>query len=112
MAKRYYETIRHYESVVVLKPTLTEEEVNRRLQEIKDFITKKGGEILNVLDWGLKPLAYRINNFTHGRYFIIEIRSENTDLPNELDFYYKINDDVIRWLNIKQKAKKETNHAQ
>ena len=52
MAKRYYETIRHYESVVVLKPTLSEEEVNRKVQEIKDFITKKGGEILNVLDWG------------------------------------------------------------
>jgi small subunit ribosomal protein S6 len=112
MAKRYYETIRHYESVVVLKPTLSEEEVSRRVQEIKDFITKKGGEVLQVLDWGLKPLAYRINNFAHGRYFIIEIRSQNTNLPNELDFYYKINEDVIRWLNIQQKVRKEASRAQ
>jgi ribosomal protein S6 len=29
-----------------------------------------------------------------------------------LDFYYKINDDVIRWLNIYQKVRKETSHAQ
>jgi small subunit ribosomal protein S6 len=112
MAKRYYETIRYYESVVVLKPTLSEEEVSRRVQEIKDFITKKGGEVLQVLDWGLKPLAYRINNFAHGRYFIIEIRSQNTNLPNELDFYYKINEDVIRWLNIQQKVRKEASRAQ
>jgi small subunit ribosomal protein S6 len=112
MARRYYETIRHYESVVVLKTTLSEEEVNRRVQEIKDFITKKGGEVLQALDWGLKPLAYRINNFAHGRYFIIEIRSQNTNLPNELDFYYKINEDVIRWLNIQQKVKKEASRAQ
>jgi len=112
MAKRFYETIRHYESVVVLKPTLSEEEVSRRVQEVKDFITKKGGEVLQVLDWELKPLAYRINNFTHGRYFIIEIRSQNTNLPNELDFYYKINEDVIGWLNIQQKVKKEASHAQ
>ncbi len=112
MAKRFYKTTRYYESLVVLKPTLSEEEVGRRIQEIKDFIAKKGGEVLQTTDWGLKPLAYRINNFTHGRYFIVEIMSQNTNLPNELDFYYKINEDVIRWLNIQKEMKREVSHAQ
>ncbi|MCS7278280.1 MAG: 30S ribosomal protein S6 [Aquificaceae bacterium] len=112
MAKRYYETVRHYESVVVFKPTLIEDEVQKRLQELKDFIQKKGGEILNIVDWGTKQLAYTIKGFNHGRYFILTIRSEKPELPNELDFYYKINEDVLRWLNIHTKAEKGEKVAQ
>ncbi len=112
MGRRYYETERYYESVVVFKPTLTEEEVQRRLQELKDFIQKKGGEVLNITDWGTKQLAYPIQRFHYGRYFILLIRSENTDLPNDLDFYYKINDDVIRWLNMKLKKSEVSQVAQ
>lgn len=109
MAKRYYETTRYYESVFILKPTLTEEEVQRRLQEIRDTVQKKGGEILREEDWGLKKLAYPIGNFNHGRYFIFRVTSSNPQLPNDLDFYYKINDDVIRWLNFQVKEKEVKN---
>ncbi len=101
MAKRYYKTRRSYESVVVFKPTMTEEEVQKRIQEIKEQIEKKNGEVVSVEDWGTKQLAYRIGNFNHGRYILIKINSENPQLPNELDFYYKISDDIIRWLNNK-----------
>lgn len=112
MARRYYKTLRQYESVLVFKPTLGEDEVQRRLQEVKDFIQKKGGDILNVVDWGTKPLAYPIKGFNHGRYIVLQIRSEKPDLPNELDFYYKINEDVIRWLNIQVKAQEGAKVAQ
>lgn len=103
MGRRYYKTVRYYESVVVFRPTLTEEEVQRKLQEVLDFIQKKGGQVLNVTDWGTKTLAYPIRKFNHGRYFILTIRSEQPELPNELDFYYKINEDVLRWLNMQIK---------
>ncbi len=112
MARRYYKAVRNYESVVVFKPTLTEDELQRRLQEIGDFIQKKGGELLNTTDWGTKQLAYPIQGFNHGRYFIFHIRSEQPQLPNELDFYYKISEDIIRWLNIQVRDEKGEKHAQ
>lgn len=102
---------RYYESVFVLKPTLTEEEVQKRLQEVKDFLQKKGGEVLEVTDWGTKRLAYPIQNFNHGRYFILKVKAENSELPNELDFFYKINEDVIRWLNISIKEEAVKSNA-
>ncbi|MFN3870705.1 MAG: 30S ribosomal protein S6 [Aquificaceae bacterium] len=108
MARRYYQTVRDYESVFVLKPTLSESEVQSKLQEIKDFIQKKGGQIINVTDWGVKQLAYPIQGFNHGRYFILHVRSENPEFPNELDFYYKINENIIRWLNIKVKGEEKS----
>ncbi|MFN3814281.1 MAG: 30S ribosomal protein S6 [Aquificaceae bacterium] len=105
MAKRRYVTTRYYESVFVLKPTLTEEEVQRKIEEIKDTVQKKGGEILHLEDWGTRKLAYTIGNFNHGRYFTMQIKSDSPQLPNELDFYYKISDDVIRWLNFRTTEK-------
>ncbi|MCS6997940.1 MAG: 30S ribosomal protein S6 [Aquificaceae bacterium] len=112
MAKRYYKTLRQYESVVVFKPTLTEEELQRRLQELRDFIQKKGGEVLSLTDWGTKQLAYPIQGFNHGRYVILHISSQKGELPNELDFYYKISEDVIRWLNMQMKGQEEVKVAQ
>ncbi len=95
---RHYKTVRFYETVFVLKPTLTEEEVKQRAEEIKKFIESKGGEILHFQDWGTKTLAYRIDNYNHGRYFLVQFRTENPQLPNDLEFQLKINEDVIRWL--------------
>lgn len=95
---RHYKTVRFYETVFVLKPTLTEEEVKQRSEEIKKFIESKGGEILHFQDWGTKTLAYRIDNHNHGRYFLVQFRTENPQLPNDLEFQLKINEDVIRWL--------------
>ncbi|SHK40982.1 30S ribosomal protein S6 [Thermocrinis minervae] len=105
MGRKFYKTLRYYESVFVLKPTLTEEEVQKVLKDVRDFIQKKGGVILTEEDWGLKQLAYRIQNFMHGRYFVFQIKTENPQLPNELDFFFKINDNIIRWLNFQVKEK-------
>lgn len=112
MGRRYYQTERYYESVVVFKPTLAEDEVQKRVQEIREFIQKKGGETLNVTDWGIKKLAYPIQGFTHGRYVLLYIRSEKPELPNELDFYYKISEDIIRWLNMQVKKQEGEKVAQ
>lgn len=101
MSKRHYSQVREYESVLVAKPTLSEEEYKTLLKDIKDFISKKGGEVIEEQDWGTRALEYRISGFNHGKYYFYKIRSENPNLPNELDFNYKINDNIIRWLNIK-----------
>ena len=58
MSSKHYRAQRMYESVVVFKPTLTEDEYNTKLNEVKDFIAKKGGSIVHEEDWGTKNLAY------------------------------------------------------
>ncbi|MCS7083733.1 MAG: 30S ribosomal protein S6 [Aquificaceae bacterium] len=105
MAKRYYETHRHYESVVVFKPTLSDEELKGRLEDIGVFIDKNGGKVLSVEEWGIRQLAYPVKGFSHGRYVVFRISSDNSQLTNELDFQYKISEDIIRWLNFKQESK-------
>ena len=99
--------MRHYELVFVLKPTMTEEEMASKLEAIKNIITSNGGEIYNVEKWGRRDLAYPIQKFNSGYYFIINFKTENSELPGKLEYNLRLDEDVIRFLNFKVKPKKE-----
>ncbi|MEJ6951962.1 30S ribosomal protein S6 [Natronospora cellulosivora (SeqCode)] len=93
--------VRNYETIYILKPDL-EEEVREQLQErITGIINDNQGEILETEVWGTKRLAYEVKDFTSGFYTMINFKGES-DLVNELERNYKIIDDVIRYLTIKQ----------
>lgn len=98
--------MRHYELVFVLKPTLSEEEIKSRVQAIKDLIQQNQGEVYNEENWGRRNLAYPISNFNSGYYFLINYKTGNNKLPATLEYNLRINEDVIRFLNMKLKTPK------
>jgi small subunit ribosomal protein S6 len=84
-----------YESMVVITPTLSEENAKKENELIKSVIKEKGGEILNSDEWGKKRLAYQISNFKEGYYFISHFTLDSTKV-NELDRFYKLHEYIIR----------------
>jgi small subunit ribosomal protein S6 len=52
--------MRHYENLVIVKPTLTEEEIKGQLAAIDEIITANGGEIVARDEMGMRKLAYPI----------------------------------------------------
>ena len=99
--------MRHYELVFVLKPTMTEEEMASKLESIQKFISSNGGEIYNIDKWGRRELAYPIQNFNNGYYFIVNFKTENPELPQKLEYNLRLDEDVIRFLNFKIKPPKK-----
>jgi len=93
--------LRYYELVFVLKPTMTEEEMASKLKQIQNLITSNGGEIHNLDKWGRKELAYPIQKFNTGYYFILNFKTENPELPGKLEYNLRLDEDVIRFLNFK-----------
>ena len=93
--------MRHYELVFVLKPTLSDEELNGKVETIQNLIKENQGEIYNVEKWGRKNLAYPINKFNSGYYYLINYKTDNNKLPGVLEYNLRINEDVIRFLNMK-----------
>ncbi|MBT3756678.1 MAG: 30S ribosomal protein S6 [Candidatus Cloacimonetes bacterium] len=84
-----------YESMVVIAPTISEENAKKENESIKDFIKENGGEVIKTDEWGKKRLAYQINKFKEGYYFINYFTLDVTKV-NELDRFYKLNEYVIR----------------
>ena len=90
-----------YELCVVLSAKLEEEEKNSALERVKEFVTRAGGNIADVDDWGKKRLAYEIQKMNEGFYYFIHFESE-TEAPAEIEGDLRIMEPVIRFLCIKQ----------
>ena len=95
-----------YELLFILKPTLTEDEVKVKADFIKEIITKNGGEIANVVEMGTRKLAYKIEKYERGTYFVIYFKAP-TQLIAELVRNLRITEEVIRFLPVKYENKKE-----
>ena len=92
-----------YETMFVLKPTLTPEETQARINFVKEVITSQGGEIVAVDEWGSRKLAYKVEKFDRGYYYIAYFKAEGKAIL-ELERVYTITEDVIKHMIVKQEA--------
>ena len=89
--------MRNYELSVVLFSSLSEEEKVATLEKVKELITRFGGEITNVDDWGKRKLAYEIDKQREGFYYFIQFNAETT-VPAEIESRVRIMEQVLRYL--------------
>ena len=95
-----------YETLFVIKPTLTDEEIALQITKVKDILAKEGAELLGTNDMGMRKLAYPVQKNERGYYTILFYKAEGTVIQ-ELERNLKINEDVIKFLTIKYSNKKE-----
>ncbi len=98
--------LKHYETMFILKPTLTEEETLAQIELVKSNITKNGGEIVSCDDMGTRQLAYEIEKNKRGYYFVVYFKGEPKGIL-EIERQYRINENILRFIFIKYENKKE-----
>ena len=98
--------MRHYENLVILKPTLTAEEMQAAVAQIEENITKDGGEIVARDVKGMKRLAYEINKNARGYFHIMYFKLAPTAIA-EIERLYRINENVLRFVTVKYDSKRE-----
>ena len=92
-----------YETVVIFKATLSEEDTAAQIEKFKNLIVENG-TLESVDEWGKRRLAYPINDENEGCYVQYNYTA-GKDFPAELDRQLKISDNVLRSL-ILDKSKK------
>ena len=92
-----------YELAVVLNVTLEDEERAAAIEKITNYITRFGGTVTNIDEWGKKRLAYEIQKMKEGFYYFIQFDGDSTT-PNELESRIRIMEPVIRYLCVRQEA--------
>ena len=98
--------MRFYETMFILKPTLTQEETTAKIDFFKSVLTNNGASIEATIDMGIRNLAYEIKKCKRGYYFVIYFKA-NPTLVAELERNYRINEEVIRFIVINYKNKTE-----
>ena len=89
-----------YESIFILRPNLTDEEVEKTITKMKGVIEKTGGEILNTENWKKRKLAYEVKKEKKGIYIVLHLKGDGKFI-GELERSYRIEDSVIKFLTVK-----------
>ncbi len=91
--------INRYETVFILTPVLSEDQMKEAVKKFSDLLTSKGAKILFEDHWGLRKLAYPIQKKSTGFYHLIEFEAEGS-LIEDLEVAFRRDERVIRFLTI------------
>ena len=92
-----------YELVVVLNGNLEDDDRSAAMERVQGYITRFGGNVTNVDDWGKKKLAYEIQKMNEAFYYIVTFEAP-LDAPAQIEENIRIMEQVIRFLIVKQEA--------
>jgi len=90
----------HYETVFIMTPVLSEDQVKETVQRYISYLKNNKSEIISEENWGLKKLKYEIQKKKSGFYYLIEYKA-NGDVLSEMDVEFKRDEAVLRWLTVK-----------
>jgi small subunit ribosomal protein S6 len=92
--------MRKYEIMYILRPNLEEEALKAAKEKANSILTENGAEVEKVDEMGKRRLAYEINDYRDGYYTVLYVNAP-VEAVNEFDRLMKINDDVLRFMTIK-----------
>jgi len=89
-----------YELGVIVKTGPEEDSAAAELEKVQALVTRFGGTIEKVDDWGKRRLAYPIQKLTEGAYAFITFSSE-AGAPAEIEERLGIMESVLRFLLVR-----------
>ncbi len=98
--------MRHYENLVIVKPTFTAEEIQASIKAVEETITSNGGEIATTQAMGMRKLAYPINKSERGYYHVVYYKIAPAAI-SEIERRFRINEDLLRFMTIKYDTNRE-----
>lgn len=92
-----------YELAVIVSAKLEDDERAATIEKVKEYVTRFGGTVTNVDEWGKKRLAYEIQKMKEAFYYFIQFESDS-ECPNNVEQNLRIMENVIRFLCVRQEA--------
>ncbi len=89
-----------YETVFILTPVLSDEQMKEAVNKFKGILTDNGAEIINEELWGLKKLAYSIEKKSTGFYILLEFKAQPEAIA-KLELNFRRDERVLRFLVVK-----------
>jgi len=98
--RRERSLVRHYEIIFMVHPDQSEQ-VPGMIERYTNVITKDGGQVHRLEDWGRRQLAYHISKIHKAHYVLMNVEATN-EAMEELTTTFRYNDAVIRNLVIRR----------
>ena len=92
--------MRRYETIFIVRPNVTEDEIDAVISRTSSVIEGDGGTIIKIDKWGLKKLAYLIKKESQGYYVYIDYAGIPASVA-EIERLFRIDDKVLKYLTVK-----------
>ncbi len=91
--------LQQYETVFILTPVLSDDQMKEAVSKFQKFLTDKGAEIIFEHNWGLRKLAYPIQKKSTGFYYLIEFKAGGNFVA-DLEIAYKRDERILRFMTV------------
>ena len=95
-----------YETMYILRPDLGEELTDQAITKYQTILRDQGAELLETQHRGKRRLAYEIQKHREGVYVQMNYQAPGTAVA-VLERAMRLNEDVIRYLTVKQEVPEE-----
>lgn len=92
-----------YELALVVSAKIEDDARTATVEKAKEYITRAGGTVTEVEEWGKKKLAYDVQKMSEAFYYFIQFDAE-ADCPAEVEKHVRIMENVIRYLCVRKDA--------
>lgn len=90
-----------YELALVVSAKIEDDARTAIVEKAKEYITRAGGTVTEVEDWGKKRLAYEVQKMNEGYYYFIQFDAESM-VPAAVEQDVRIMDNVLRFLCVRK----------
>ncbi|MCI8786452.1 MAG: 30S ribosomal protein S6 [Eubacterium sp.] len=90
-----------YELALVVNAKIEDDARTATVEKAKEYITRFGGTVTEVEDWGKKRLAYEVQKMREGFYYFIQFDAD-ADVPAQVEQRVRIMDNVLRFLCVRK----------
>ncbi|MCR5098352.1 MAG: 30S ribosomal protein S6 [Lachnospiraceae bacterium] len=90
-----------YELALIVNAKIEDDARAATVEKAKGYITRFGGTVSEVEEWGKKKLAYEIQKMDEGFYYFIQFEAA-PEAPAEIEGRVRIMDNLLRFLIVRK----------
>ena len=93
--------MRIYETMLVLDPEMSKEQIDGFVGKLKQFLNDRGAQVIKVAEWGLNTLACGIKKKKKGYYILLYLNGDAA-IVAEMERSLRLMEEVLRYLTVKR----------
>jgi small subunit ribosomal protein S6 len=91
---------RTYELMFIVRPDMTEEDLDKLISMLQSIVPASGGNIVKVDKMGKRRLAYTVKRFHEGIYVLLVVEGGGA-VMHELERRLRVTEQVIKFLTVR-----------
>lgn len=96
--------MRSYETTFIISGAVNDTERENIIARYEKLLTGKGAEMIRIVRWGKRQLAYEINKQTRG-YYVIFYYTADPAIIRSFHHEMDINERILRYMSLKSDGK-------